>query len=245
MKSPAQKFLRKIGKRCAVPFRQISRFIQSRRSERTTYLRNCNGLIHVGANAGQERNYYARLGLNVLWVEPIPSVFTELAANIAAFPKQKALQALLTAHDDEPVELQISSNSGKSSSILPLAEHTEVWPDIEFKEKLILTGITLPTLIKRNSVDLSTYDALLLDTQGAELLILQGASTLLSHFSYIQTEAANFEAYVNCPRIEDIIAFVEPHGFKVDPNSMAGHDNGQRTHYDLVFVNTKLRGANN
>lgn len=231
-------------KRALVPFRQVSRFVQSRLSERTTYLRDCKGLIHVGANAGQERQYYARLGLSVLWVEPIPAVFAALASNIVGYPKQRALEALLTSQDDEKVDLQISSNGGKSSSILKATEHYEVWPDIEFKDTITLNGVTLPTVLARNKINIQDYDALLLDTQGAELLILQGASKILSHFSYIQAEAANFAAYENCPQIEDIIKFVEQHGFTVDPASMAGSDNGERSHYDLLFRNNQLRGAN-
>jgi FkbM family methyltransferase len=243
MRNVDLKNIRKLAKRFVVPFRQATRFLQSRMAERTTYLRGCKGIIHVGANAGQERNYYARLGLNVLWVEPIPSVYAELVANLAGYPKQIALEALLTNRDDQIVELQISSNSGKSSSILDLAEHFEVWPDIAFNEKIALKGVTLPTLLQRYKIPLDDYDALLLDTQGAELLILQGASSILSHFLFIQAEAANYEAYKNCPRIGDIIAYVEPHGFMVVPESMAGHDNGVRGHYDLLFRNNRLAVA--
>jgi FkbM family methyltransferase len=236
----ATKTLRKIAKRAAVPFRQVSRYLQSRADDRTTHLRFCKGIIHVGANAGQERRHYHRLGLKVLWVEPIPQVYAALVANLVGFPNQSSLEALVTDQDDVKIELQVSSNGGKSSSILPLAEHFEVWPDIEFKSAISMNGVTLPTLLKRSNVVLSDYDALLLDTQGAELLILKGAKTLLPQFSYIQVEAANFEAYENCPRIEEIIAFVEPHGFKVDPNSYAGSDNGQRSYYNLVFRNNGI-----
>lgn len=237
------KLLRKIAKRAVVPFRQASRYLQSRADDRTTYLRFCVGLIHVGANAGQERNRYQRLGLNVLWVEPIPQVYAELVANLAGFPNQSSLQALVTDRDDVEVELKIASNGGKSSSIMAMAEHHEVWPDIEMKSAMTLNTLTLPTLLKRSAIDLSRYDALLLDTQGAELLILKGATELLPHFSFIQVEAANFEAYEGCPRVEDIIAFVQPHGFTVDPKSFEGWDNGQRTHFDLVFSNNRRNSS--
>jgi FkbM family methyltransferase len=227
--------LRKIAKKAYVPLRQITRYAQSRIADHTSHLRFCKGLIHVGANAGQERAHYARLGLDVLWVEPIPDVFATLEKNLRGYPKQQALEALVTDQDGVQVELQISSNGGKSSSILALAEHKEVWPDINFKSTLSLVGVTLPALLKRNNINLAKYDALLLDTQGAELLILRGASPILSQFKYIQAEAANFEAYENCPRLQDIIAFVEPHGFKVDSASMKDWDNGVRRHFELVF----------
>jgi FkbM family methyltransferase len=227
--------MRKIAKKAFVPVRQITRYVQSRMADHTSHFRFCKGLIHVGANAGQERAHYARLGLDVLWVEPIPNVFAELEANLRGYPKQQAIEALVTDVDGVYVELKISSNGGKSSSILSLAEHKEVWPDIDFKSTLSLVGVTLPSLLKRNNIDSSKYDALLLDTQGAELLILHGASSILSQFKSIQAEAANFEAYENCPRLQDIIEFVEPHGFKVDPASMLNWENGVRRHFELVF----------
>jgi hypothetical protein len=34
------------------------------------YLAKCHGVIHVGANAGQERDLYAAHGLSVVWIEP-------------------------------------------------------------------------------------------------------------------------------------------------------------------------------
>ena len=54
------------------------------------------GVVHVGANTGQERLIYDKEGLNVLWIEPIPSVFDTLVANIRALPKQRAVCALVT-----------------------------------------------------------------------------------------------------------------------------------------------------
>ena len=42
----------------------------------------------------------------------------------------------------------------------------------------------------------SAWDALVMDTQEPELLILKGAEPMLSQFKYIKTEAADFESYV-------------------------------------------------
>lgn len=40
-----------------------------------SFLSKGRGVIHVGANAGQERELYAAFGLHVIWIEPIPDVF--------------------------------------------------------------------------------------------------------------------------------------------------------------------------
>jgi hypothetical protein len=45
----------------------------------TSFLRKVNGLIHIGANIGQERAIYAEYDLRVAWIEPIPDVFERSA----------------------------------------------------------------------------------------------------------------------------------------------------------------------
>src|SRR5215472_4628952 len=39
-----------------------------------SFLRGVSGVIHVGANTGQERELYEKFGLHVVWIEPIPEV---------------------------------------------------------------------------------------------------------------------------------------------------------------------------
>ena len=56
---------------------------------RNNGLSQCRGVIHVGANSGQERKVYARLGLDVLWIEPIPGVFAELCESRSNNPSLK------------------------------------------------------------------------------------------------------------------------------------------------------------
>jgi hypothetical protein len=46
------------------------------------FLGDVSGVVHVGANIGQERQLYAAHKLNVLWIEPISEVFKRLESNI-------------------------------------------------------------------------------------------------------------------------------------------------------------------
>src|SRR5258708_4112392 len=93
-----------------------------------SWLRRVKNIVHVGANAGQEAPLYAARNLGVLWIEPIPSVFLELADNIKFYPKQTACQALVSDVNGKGVTLNIASNGGQSSSIFELAEHKDIWP---------------------------------------------------------------------------------------------------------------------
>ena len=46
------------------------------------------GIIHVGANVGQEADEYQPR--DVVWIEPIPSVFLKLQGNILKYKNQIA-----------------------------------------------------------------------------------------------------------------------------------------------------------
>jgi FkbM family methyltransferase len=77
-----------------------------------------SGVVHVGANLGQEREVYAALGLDVVWIEPIPEIFAQLKENVQGFPNQLAIEALVTDIDDKEYVFHIANNDGASSSIL-------------------------------------------------------------------------------------------------------------------------------
>jgi len=178
------------------------------------FLERIKGLIHVGASTGQERDLYAGKDLAVAWVEPLPDVFQQLQEATSTYPKQKCFNYLVTDKDDKEYPFYVSSNEGHSSSILPLSAHREVWPEVHYVRNLLLKSITLPSLIRKERLDLNLYEALVLDTQGSELLILTGAIDVLPSFKFIQCEAADFEAYVGCCRVSQVDAFLAEAGFR-------------------------------
>ena len=199
------------------------------------FLGAVRGVIHVGANRGRERFDYQRLGLSVLWVEAIPEVARALADTLAAFPRQRVLSYLLADVDDEELTLNIASNRGASSSILPLKAHAELWPDVEFVDRLTLRSATLPGMLAREGIAASDYDALVLDTQGAELRILEGAVPILAQFAFIQAEVADFEAYAGCPRVADLERFMRTHGFSEQARRRFAGRAGIGNYYDIVY----------
>ena len=114
-----------------------------------SYLKEVSGVIHVGANLGQERELYAKYKLKVLWIEPLPDIFEQLCKNIEPFPDQKAVNHLITDKDNVEYSLHVANNGGASSSILELGRHTEIWPDIHYVSKVLLKSITLELSVKR------------------------------------------------------------------------------------------------
>jgi FkbM family methyltransferase len=199
------------------------------------FLRGASGVIHVGANTGQERARYASYGLDVLWIEPIHEVFETLQRNLEAYPRQRALECLVTDRDDAEYEFHVANNEGQSSSIFDLKEHQDVWPKVAFTHSVRLRSKTLPSLLEAEGVDPTRYDALIMDTQGSELLVLKGAEPILGAFEYIKTEVPDFEAYAGCCRLTDIEGFLLPRGFAELKRNAFARRAGGGCYYDVVY----------
>ncbi len=199
------------------------------------FLAESKGVIHVGANLGQERDIYAFYGLNVIWIEPIPEVYDRLNTLIHSYPNQKAFCYLVTDADDEGYRFHVSNKGGGASSIYDLAAHKELWPDVAYKETIELKSITLSSLLRKESVDLTEYDVLVLDTQGAELLVLKGATGLLPHINYVRAEVADFEAYAGCCKLDDMDKFFKEHGFRRIAKGRFAQKKDVGSYYDVLY----------
>jgi len=199
------------------------------------FLRKVSGVIHVGANAGQERVLYAKFGLRVIWIEPIPEVFERLKENIAEFSKQRAFKCLVTDQDNVAYPFHICNNDGHSSSILDLNLHKDIWPQVAYEKTITLRSKTLPSLLEEEQVDCSDYDSLIMDTQGSELLVLKGAVSILKNFTYIKTEVPDFESYTGCCQLADIASFLARHGYREFSRQKNAERANVGSYYDIVY----------
>ncbi|MFN9546337.1 MAG: FkbM family methyltransferase [Cyanobacteriota bacterium] len=217
--------------------RLLKRTLLRREKSPDIFLNHIKGVIHIGANTGQERLLYASKNLTVFWIEPIPSIYEVLCQNIKDFPGQHAICALLLDRDGVKVKLNIANNEGASSSVMLLKEHRELWPDVAYIDAIELTATTLPTLVNQGKVCLDDCDALILDTQGSELMILQGAISLLPKIKYILIEVPDFEAYAGCPRLDDFNQFMKINGFRLVAKRAIAASSKSRAYYDVLYRN--------
>ncbi len=237
--------MKKLQQIAALPGK-LNRFVRRgfKRSPGDFYKR-ISGVIHVGANAGQEREMYECYDLRVVWIEPIPEVFAELQNNLKDFPRQKALRYLVTDENGREYNFHIANNEGQSSSILDFDLHKDIWAEIHYEKSITLTSRTLESIVAAENIELNQYDALIMDTQGTELLVLKGAENLLRNFKYIKTEAADFEVYKDCCQVADLAAFLKKHGFKeLSRTVFAERADGGKC-YDIVYKNKKWRWRKN
>ena len=199
------------------------------------FLRKVSGVIHVGANTGQERKLYAEYGLRVIWIEPIPEVFEKLKENVADFSQQRALKCLVTDQDNMTYPFHIANNEGHSSSILDLNLHKDIWPQVAYEKTITLRSKTLPSLLEEEHIDYSEYDSLVMDTQGSELLVLKGAVSILENFTYIKTEVPDFESYTGCCQLADIASFLAQHGYREFSRQKNAERPNVGSYYDIVY----------
>jgi FkbM family methyltransferase len=200
-----------------------------------SYLRKVRGVIHVGANEGQERALYAAFGLNVIWIEPIPEVFQTLKHNISEFPMQRAFNYLVMGEDGKEYEFHIANNAGASSSILDFSKHKEMWPKIAYTSTITLTGVTLSAILEAEQVDIRQFDALVLDTQGSEHKILTGAANLLANFKFVKVEVPDFESYKGCCQISELSAFMLSKGFHEQDRAPFMQVPKLGTYFDVIY----------
>ena len=200
------------------------------------YLRNVQGLIHVGANMGQERRYYWLLGLDVIWVEPIKEVYDILVDHVSRYPRQRAIQALLTARSGEEITFRIANNAGASSSILPFEDHSIMFPGVRYNEERTLMSTTLAEVVRNQGIPLDHYKALTLDVEGAEKMVLQGATEVLKEFKYVKCEVSDFPARTGTPNVGDLDALLSAAGFReLGRRAFSDGPNNQGTAWDIVW----------
>lgn len=192
-------------------------------------------LIHVGAHLAQERQKYEALGYrDILWIEGSPSVHQRLAEIIAAEAgnspcRHRTLCALLTDRDGGDAELRQCSNDGMSSSIFPLSEgSSEKWRGVH--ETGIRERVHTRTLdaVAGEFGFFGTIDTLVIDVQGAELLVLQGADRVLQRTRAIVSEVSTRRYYDGGVLFPELRAFLKRRRFF----PMAP----PRRHCDLLFL---------
>lgn len=172
-------------------------------------------VIHIGAHYGEEAKAYKEAGVeHCCWIDANPNVLPILKENTdGMFEDQFHFLACLTDKDGEYVEFNISNIEGQSSSILQLAYHKEAHPEVIYVEKIGIHTQTLDALLERNSISPERYDFMNADIQGAELLMLKGAESVLPHLKAIYMEVNEKEVYAGCPLVEEIDDFLAEYGF--------------------------------
>jgi FkbM family methyltransferase len=173
------------------------------------------GVIHLGGHLGQEAELYAKyVGSNVIWVEAIPQLIPKLKDATDIYG-QTTICALVARNSGEEVDFFLSSNNFASSSKLPIGKDMhKYFPHVKLDKSIRLQTTSFEDLVKSYSIDLSRFDFLVLDVQGAELEVLKGAQESLSQFKAVLTEYSKADLYRNQPQYGELLKFLCLHSLK-------------------------------
>ncbi len=174
------------------------------------FLSGCNvsGVIHVGAHIGQEVPFYATKNVPVLLFEPLPGPFSELKQTIKPYSQMVARNTAI-GDTEESVTIFESNKNGVSSSILKPEKHLEVYPDRTFKPK----PVPQTTLDKYFETNEMKYNTLVIDVQGYELFVLNGATETLKSIKYVLLEVWKDIMYENSASLQTVQKFMADNGY--------------------------------
>jgi FkbM family methyltransferase len=193
------------------------------------------GLIHVGSHEAAEIKDYSSLGIsdvvlieanperykNVLeslstgryctWCSPLTyEYFTDYRKDIV-----KQYKAYNYAISDRigSVTFNLSNYDGGTDSIFKINSQGQrsSWVPYEHVSSVEVPTTTLDTLIE----DKETYNFLNIDVEGAELLVLRGATKLLENIDWILVETQDIIRFDNSSTRSEVSSLLENHGFEL------------------------------
>jgi FkbM family methyltransferase len=172
------------------------------------------GIIHIGANFCNERGFYMQAGCDdskVVWVEAIPEICGRCKQ---VFPRAIILNEAVS-DSERDIEFMVSSNNGESSSILDFGEHAQIYPSVKEAGRIKMRTISLPNMLTKYTLDVNSYDFLVMDIQGAEMNALRGMTDIITKFKFVVLEVSIFELYKSQGLLNDIMDFLRSYGFSM------------------------------
>jgi len=138
------------------------------------------GVLHIGAwDAWEAKQYSHYCGSNSIFLEANPNSYARFKGEVEQFG-QKIFNLAAWNEDDLEMNLYCPSSNPDSSSL------------IEQSGNIVKTKtITIKTLFERERFDFKNYDLLNIDTEGAELQVLEGIGDEIKNFTYIIIEVSD------------------------------------------------------
>lgn len=200
----------------------------------------------------REHSFYPRTILDIGayqgdWTSQVQNIWPEanyfmVEANIeqenalASVPNAKYEIALLGDKKKSVVEYFATPAEITSGNSI-YQEQTGLFDNAPVK---LLSMITLDSLVKKNKI--KNIDFIKIDTQGSELDILEGATTVIKQAQFILLETQNLEFNKGAPLLDEVITKMKKWGFRVfDITEIHYLPTGEMIQIDFLFVNKNSR----
>lgn len=181
-------------------------------------------VVHVGAHLAEEVWHYESLGaVTVVWVEADPDLFIRLQERLTSLPASETehltVCALASSTTGATLTLNRYSNDGASNSVYRSSPNLRrLWPHLsETGSRVDLSTRTLADILGGLGVRLDLYQCslLVLDVQGHELDVLDGAGmALVGAFTYVCSEVSFEDVYEEAPKGWAVLEWLQGAGFE-------------------------------
>lgn len=172
-------------------------------------------LVDVGARGGLKSNWSrARRHLRLLGFEPDEREFTRLVQTRPADSSNTFFNTAL--HNRRgPIRLYVARDRGLSSIFEPNRAFLDTFPEASRFDTVDLQQVEADSLDDQlRARAIADIDFVKVDTQGSELLVLQGASqTLASSVTGVEVEVEFSPIYKDQPLFADVDTFLRGLGF--------------------------------
>jgi FkbM family methyltransferase len=167
--------------------------------------------------------------------EPVQVSFHELLDKTKLDNNLQAFNYGL-CHKSGTATFYLSSRIGSSSLLAMTNLHKIVYPS---SAQITTTSIDVKRLDEVKELKLGNHNMLKLDVQGAELLVLQGASNILSQFEIVFTEVNFATLYSENATLSNLALYLSNYNFEICgiENISRSHIDGTYLQADVYFVN--------
>lgn len=146
------------------------------------------GVIHVGGAMCEEWRDYRELNAeHVVWVEGNPKScaagWAVLRAN--GMTDRHIVLESFVSHKNGVETFYVTAEHSHNDSLM---QPCEWYPVVAVKETKQVNVKRLDTLLADNGIDITKFNTLVLDVQGAELKVLHGCGDILNHMDFIVSE---------------------------------------------------------
>ena len=176
-------------------------------------------VVQAGAHTGQEVEPFRTHGVKrAIMIEAADGPYAQLCAAIADAQDFTPIQAVCSSLDGEACDFYVASFDQASSTLRP-KRHLQAYKHITFQEPVRMTTRTLDSIVaeveqRRTDFSGREIDLLYLDTQGAELKVMMGATRALQFATSVWTEVS-YDLYEGGATLEQQQSFLAAFGFRL------------------------------
>lgn len=210
-----------------------------KRIEPSQFFGEIKTIFVIGAHRFQEYQLITKKFVSlqhIILFEPLPPLFSYLK-KFELIDKRVKVFPFAISDVDGISKFYVTNNDMASSSLLEMAKHKEIFPEVNNIAEINVQTKKLSTVIFENSLPIP--DLLFIDAQGAEYKILSSIpEEILREIKIIYTEASKEELYQGSRTLDELIDLLNKYFDFIDfyPLTSATPTHGNALFYNRNYI---------